>query len=197
MTLPIDQFAQINIEQIVDVRLSGGNRYRRNRRLGSRKPYWKISLTTVPLSYEESLKLSAYLDSKLGEFKVFSLNNPLPPLVQRSGVSLVSNAAQNTITAALGGFSPSQQKAVAAGDFIRFSGHPKVYRIVETANANNGGVVTAKVTPPLMQSVPSATIVEYGDSVNFQVSLRDTIEMSVNGKDASYSAYNIDLIEQG
>lgn len=197
MTIPIDHFAQINIEQIVDVRLSGDARYRRNRRLGNKKPYWMISITTVPLEYAESSELSAYLDSLLGEFKVFSLSNPLPALTQRSGVSLVSAAAQSATTVALGGFSASQAQAVIAGDFIRFNGHPKVYRIVETANANSGGVTTAKITPPLMQSVNSATSVEYGVDVDFQVSLRDTIEMSVNGKDASYSVYNIDLIEQG
>lgn len=197
MTLPTDQFAQINIEQIVDVRLSGGNRYRRNRRLGNKKPYWMISLTTVPLDYSEGVKLSAYLNSLLGELSVFSLKNPLPALAVRSGVSTSSTAGKNDTTVALGGFSASQPQAVMAGDFIRFNGHSKVYRVTATANANSGGTAVVKVTPPLMQSVNSATGVEYGADVNFQVSLRDTVEMSVNGSDAGYSVYNIDLIEQG
>lgn len=195
MTFPINRFRDLEIEQIVDV-IAPPERLKRVKRQGNKKPYWLISLTTVPLEYAAGMELAAYIDSQLGAINNFLLPNPQPSIVSRTGIFVSSDVAEGQTQIPLSGLTPNQQSAVAAGDFINFNGSAKTYRMVSTETASVSGNLTAKVTPPLVEPVTAGTLVNYGVNAMFQVSLRDKFQANISVGKSKRLVFDIELIEQ-
>ena len=196
MTFRLTDFASVSITQVLDIRTTG-NRYKRSRVEGNKKPYWMIELTTSPLPYAQGMAAAAYLDSLKGSLEIIKLPVPLPNLVNRSGLTNTSADDAGDKVASINGFSNNLNNAVLAGDFIQFTNHQKVYRIVNNAASNGSGQLSATITPELFKSTTLNEPVKYGDAVLFQCCLDDYVSMDVSANDSKFVVFNITLVEQG
>ena len=196
MTFRLTDFASVSVTQVVDIR-TPANRYKRSRVEGNQKPYWMIELTTAPLAYAEAMAAAAYLDSLKGSLEVIQVPCPLPELATRSSVTNTAVDSASTKLVGLSGFANNSTSAVIAGDFIQYSTHPKVYRVVNDGNADGGGDLTATITPELFTATTSGESVKYGNAVSFQCSLEDYVSMDVSARGGKFVVFNITLVEQG
>lgn len=189
MMYPTNKFNSVNIEQVSDTRV-GEPRLFRNRSYGNKDPYWLITMVTPPLPYSEGMGLAAFLDSLLGAFEKFDLPCPVPQISSNPNSYLSANAIKGTTY--LNVVTPNDVKA---GDFVQFSGNKKVYRITE--DSLGAGTKTIKITPPLVESIPTApTTMLYGDDVVFQVSLEDRSAGEITAERGKFIIHDVELIEQ-
>lgn len=184
---PVDKFSQIEIEQITDTR-APDQRYFRNRARGSKSPYFMISLTSVPLRYEEHTEVSAQIESYEGEFEIFTIQNPLPALASFSNKNVNATFLKGSKTVVI-----SNSNTFRVGDFVKFSNHSKVYRIASVAAATN---TTIGLSCPLVESINNTTDLIYGANVVFQVCLADSYSQSVSIKNSKFGIVDVELIEQ-
>lgn len=135
---------------------------------------WMMEVNYPPLTRAQFAPLWAFSAKQRGRYESFTF---IPPVYGNSrgtatGTLLVNNAsgysAGDTTIAADG-----LTGTLLAGDFIKFSGHDKVYTI--TAD----GSTTLTIEPPLLSSVADNEAITY-NSVPFTVSFgADTQEMAV------------------
>lgn len=196
MTFRLTKFESVSITQVVDVR-STGNRYKRSRVEGNQKPYWMIELVTPPMPYAEGMAAAAYLDSLMGSLEIIQFPCPLPELVTRSGVTNTAIDTAGTKLVGLSDFTNSLSDAVKAGDFMQYTNHQKVYRLVNDGNANSSGDLTATITPPLFVATTSGEAIKYGGDVSFPCCLEDYVSMDVSAKNSKLIVFSITLVEQG
>ena len=196
MTFPITDFARVNITQVVDARMPKP-RYRRSRVEGNQRPYWMLEITSTALPYNEAMGAAAYLDSLKGGLTLFSFPMPLPALTIRSGLTNYAANAKDSAIANIGGFTANQPNASLGGDFIQFTNHQKVYRLVNTKNATAAGRVIADITPELFVGTTTSEAIKYGSDVSFQVCLDDYVTMEVTANNGKFVVFNLTLIEQG
>jgi hypothetical protein len=196
MTFKITEFSSVVASQVVDVR-TPAPRYNRSRVEGNKKPYWMFELTSIPLAYEVAMGVSAHLDSLNGSIEIFTMPPPLPALAARTGLTIHTLSAEGSSTLHIEGFAANQTSAAKAGDFLQLSGHQKVYRIVETADADATGEASVTITPTLFEASVLSEAVKYGDSVQFQCCLEDVVDMPVKATSGKYVAFDLTVMEQG
>jgi hypothetical protein len=196
VTFPLTEFSNVSITQVVDARMPK-TRYLRSRVEGNRRPYFMVELTTTPLPYAEGMAAAAYMDSLKVGLTVFALPNPLPALATRTGLSSNGINLPESTSITLDGATPSQTNALVGGDFIQYTNHQKVYRLVGNKNANGAGEVTATITPELFSQVNNNEVIQYGENVVFQVCLDDYVSMDVRANNGKFIVFTVTLIEQG
>lgn len=189
MTFPVNAFAAVEIEQEHDTRVSR-RRLFRYRNAGNKSPFWAINLTTPMITKAEGMGLSAYLDSLQGALTIFTIKNPLPAIQDNpnSFVSATASSGTNQITVSTPG-------DCVAGDFIRPTNSPKVYRVVQ--GALGSGVKNIVITPRLMVDITSVPLsMQYGSEVDFQVCLVNRSGGEFEGNREDYTVIDAELIEQ-
>jgi hypothetical protein len=196
MTFRISEYSKIEITQVVDVRTTAKNKYNRARIEGPNRAFWQIDITTPPLPYAEAMGVAAYLDSLKGSLEIIEVPNPLPELATRTGLTTLAIDAKESKTIQINGFSNNQSGAVVAGDFVQHSTSQKVHRIVNTANADATGNLTATVTPELYANTAAGGLLKYG-KVSFQCCLDEYYSMEVSASNGKFVVFNITLLEQG
>jgi hypothetical protein len=196
MTFRITEYSDIAIQQVVDVR-TGPKRYNRPRIEGPERAFWQIEITTPLLPYAEAMGVAAYLDSLKGALEIIEVPNPLPEIVNRTGLTTLAIDAQESKTIKITGFGSNEQNAVVSGDFIKHSASQKIHRIVNTLNADGAGNVTAIITPELYADTVAGGVLKYGDAISFQCCLEDYYSMNVSAKNGKFVVFNITLLEQG
>lgn len=184
---PINLFSQISIEQVTDNR-APDDRYFRNRARGSRSPYYRLSLTTPMLDYEEHTEASAQIESFEGEFEIFTVSNPFVPLASFANQNVNATFAKGVKSVSITG-----SHAFRVGDFVKFSNHAKVYRISSVTPGTN---TTIKLSCPLLESISNTTDLIYGANVNFQVCLSSSYSQEVKASDGNFGIVDVELIEQ-
>jgi hypothetical protein len=197
MTFRINNYEDVDIEQVVDVRLPGKNKYNRSRVEGPNRPFWQIDIVTQSMPYAQGMGVAAYLDSLKGGLEIIEVPNPLPEIVTRTGLSTLTIDNKESKTIRITGFGSNQQNAVVAGDFIKHSASQKIHRIVDTLNANGAGNVTATITPELYADTVAGGVLKYGDAISFQCCLKDYYSMKVSANKGKFITFNITLMEQG
>lgn len=195
MTFPIDKFEVAGIEQVSDTRTPKPRLFRYRYR-GSKKPFWQINLTSVPLDYATGLAVAAYLDGLEGALTVFNLPCPIPALASYTGLTVASAVGKDASTVTVTGLPANQAEALMAGDFIQFAGSPKAYRLTKTTFSNASGDAIAWVTPRLMAGMNSGVAVSYGDAVQFQVAMEKRNSADVDAKKGKFMVHDVELIEQ-
>jgi hypothetical protein len=110
-------------------------------------------------------------------------------------VNGVHTAGDTTI--AMDGFAGDGAGRFLAGDFIKFSGHDKVYMITDDAtSSSNASTVT--IEPPLVSALANNETVTY-DSVPFTVYLLNDVQEFNAGQGNSSGLplfkYELDVIE--
>jgi hypothetical protein len=197
MTFRINNYEDVDIEQVVDVRLPGKNKYNRSRVEGPNRAFWQIDITTQSMPYAQGMGVAAYLDSLKGGLEIIEVPNPLPEIVTRTGLSTLTIDNKESKTIRITGFGSNQQNAVVAGDFIKHSASQKIHRIVDTSNANGAGNVTATITPELYADTVPGGVLKYGDAISFQCCLEEYYSMNVSANKGKFITFNITLMEQG
>ena len=188
MSFPIDKFRVAEIEQIDDIR-TPKTRYYRDRAVGNKDSYFMIPVTSIPLKYNEYMRVSAIIQSYRGSLEIFELNNPFPAIESFTNLALDSNALAKQSTIYIDG-----SRGVAVGDFIQFSNHPKVYWIADVSTAASR--TTVKLTCPLAENITTSDSVIYGSDVVFQVCLGDSLSSQISSDSSKYGVVDVELIEQ-
>ena len=144
---------------------------------------WSMDVTFPPLTRTDFAPVWAFVQKQKGQFGSFSFTPPIYSNTSgtATGTLLVNNSAgyiagTTTITGTL-----------KAGDFIKFSGHDKVYTIVADATTS------LTIEPVLQSAIVNNETVTY-NAVPFTVAFTtDTQNMSVgiNG----FVDYSMKLIE--
>lgn len=189
-------FSYADITQSADVKLPK-NQYYRHRVKSNKTPFWKLNLTTTLIDYVEMMGVSAKLDSMLGSYTIFSIKSPFSTLNNQPNAKVHANYNKDISTITLKGLIANQVGAVVAGEFIQFSNHQKVYRVIETSNSGSTGLTSINFTPALVSAVAIDDNVSFGQDCNFQVCLSDYHKMEVTSKNGRYGSFDIELIEQG
>lgn len=149
---------------------------------------WELTLSFPPMTRAEFAPIEAFVMSQAGMAETFTI---VPPEICNTTGNASGSVTTNS-SAAIGATSVSitgLTGSLKAGDFIKFSGHSKVYKL--TADRSGNGSIS--FYPPLNAAVNSAETVSY-NNVTFTVRLSNDIqEYSVST--AMLFAYEIDLIE--
>lgn len=166
---------------------------RQVRRRGGQR--WAFEVNYPPMTRAEFAPVYAFCIAQRGQYETFTF---VPPVVSdpqgtATGTPVVNgaqSAGDNTIVT--DGWSNSIT-ALKAGDFLKFSGHNKVYMVTEDATSDGSGNATLTIEPPLIADVSDNEALTVGD-VPFTVSLvNDTQEFSA-GPPNIYE-FNLQLIE--
>jgi len=148
--------------------------YKRIVRKGSLGHSWELNLETVPFNYELGCETQAFVNSIGGQFGVFNIYNPLPPLGLGGGTPQTRTELTQNATSIPVELLPASVTGVwKAMDFIQFGNHPKVYQVNTKINSSGTGQSTATIFPPLIKDVPINTSIKFGSDVNFQVELEN------------------------
>ena len=192
---PTQDFESIQAE-LVSFTVIPKPRLQRYRSKSSKSPYYQFSLQSQIKPYREFSRIDAVLDSYQGEYEVFKLPNPMISHKAQTGLFLNVTANKGTSVVEIGGLSPNEIDAVAAGDFIQINGSAKAYRIKQDANANASGIVEVHLTQGVIQSYNAASTVDYGDNVEFQVSMTDRDSDATTADKSRWGSHFVELIEQ-
>ena len=166
---------------------------RQVRRRGGQR--WAFEVNFPPMTRAEFAPIYAFCLAQRGQYETFTF---VPPVVSdpqgtATGTPLANgahSAGDNTIVT--DGWSNSIT-ALKAGDFLKFSGHNKVYMVTADATSDGSGNSTLTVEPPLLAAVADNEAITVSD-VPFTVALTtDTQEYSA-GPPNVYE-FNLSLIE--
>ena len=108
--------------------------------------------------------------------------------------SVLVNGAQSAgdTTIAIDGFNADSAGSLKAGDFIKFSGHTKVYMVVsDVTPSSNAATVT--IEPPIIENLSNDETVTY-DDVPFTVYLTSNVQQYSLGINDLYN-YEFDVCE--
>jgi len=186
MTYPTTpKFTAVGIESVdptlVSEALSGRMQ---SRKIGSQK--WKFTASYAPLTRSEFAPVWAFLASQRGRHGVFTII--LPELSNTSGTA---TGTVTTTAASIGASSVTVSGLsgiLKAGDFVKFSGHDKVY--VLTADRSGAGAIS--IVPELISAVGAEQLI-YG-SVPFTVRMSNDVQSYSVGKDMMFSN-EVDFVE--
>ena len=149
---------------------------------------WAIDATFPPLTRAQFAPVWAFANQQQGQYGTFTYQPPIYKDTSGSatGTLLVNNAAGYTAgssTIATDGLTGT----LKAGDFVKFSGHDKVYTL--TAD----GSTSLAIEPALLESVADNEAITYNDVPFTMAFTADTQEMSVSV--GGFVAYQISLVE--
>lgn len=187
MTYPTTpKFSAINVKSIDPTLFSQSvNGRMQSRKIASQQ--WEITGVYPPLTRSEFQPVSAYIDSLRGRHTVFTV-----VLTEISTTNATSASGTVTCSAAAAGLSVVATTGLTgtlkAGDFIKFSGHSKVYRL--TADRSGNGNLA--IVPPLITAVGTDTVT-YID-VPFTVRLANDVQEYSIGVDMLHK-FEVDFIE--
>jgi hypothetical protein len=146
--------ASINIKSFSPTFVSTAHslKEQRRRRGGHR---WMLEIDFPPMTRSEFAPIYAFAVKQRGQYETFTYYPPTvsSPQGTATGTPLVNgaqSAGDNTIVT--DGWSNSIT-CLKAGDYLKFSGHTKVYMVVEDATSDGSGNSTLTIEPPLTSSV--------------------------------------------
>ncbi len=117
---------------------------------------WAFTASYPPMTRADFMPVWAYIVSKRGQYSTFTV---IPPIIGNArgvatGTPLV-NGAQSVgdTTIVTDGWTVSTTGIMKAGDFIKFSGHDKVYMVVSDANSDGSGNTTLTIEPQIITAL--------------------------------------------
>ena len=117
---------------------------------------WSAVLSYPTMKRVDFAPLWAFLVSQKGQYEAFQGVMPGydTPQGTATGTPLAFGAASAGATSIpTDGWTISITGILKAGDFIKFSGHTKVYMVVADANSNGSGQATLSIMPKLVAAV--------------------------------------------
>lgn len=156
------------------------------RTLGGQR--WSFTAKYNPMTRAEFNPVYAFVISQQGMLGTFTIT---PPVIGSTAGSVTGTMLANG-AASIGATSipiDGISGTLKAGDFLKFSGHSKVYMLT----ADRAGAGTMTIEPPLVAAVADNEAITY-TSVPFTMRLANDIQtysLSAN----EYYEYEIDMIE--
>ena len=159
--------------------------------------FWSFTAAYPPMNRSQFGPIAAFVTKQRGAFESFTMI--LPDYSTTSG-ALTTQSVTTTNSEALGataielsvGASLTLSGALKAGDFVKFTGHNKVYMIVDDVDFS-GGSATMNIEPGLVVAVGSGVVIDYKD-VEFTVFLSNDVQEFNTGL-ASIATYELDMRE--
>lgn len=149
---------------------------------------WEFTARYNPMTRAEFQPVYAFVVSQQGRLGSFSIT---PPIISDTSGSATGTLAANgahsigdsTIT--IDGITGD----IKAGDFIRFSGHTKVYMVI----ADRDGAGTMTIEPALVEAVADNESISY-NNVAFTMRLNNDLQEYLISSN-EYFEYELDMIE--
>lgn len=166
------------------------------RRRGAAIQRWKIAYRYATLTHEDAMRLSGFINAQRGQYEAFTIYLPtaISPRGTWAGSPVADGAAAvGQSTVAIRGLDDGATGE--RGDFLKFSGHTKVYQLLDSfeATGSPSGEVSITITPSLITSVSDAETVTVS-SVPFNVILEDD-EQSVSFSPGVFGTLELNMIE--
>ena len=156
---------------------------------------WKFTCKYTHLTRAEFAPILAFITKQKGQKETFTVIPPTISDAQGSETTTISvngahTAGDNTI--AIDGFNADSAGSLKAGDFIKFSGHTKVYMVVaDVTPSSNAATVT--IEPAIVENLSNDETVTY-DDVPFTVYLESSVQQYSLGINDLYN-YDFDVCE--
>jgi len=197
--LPNTDFQVFNIKsnQPTLVSISDSGKSFRRQVSGQR---WSMTLSYPIMTRSIFAPTMAFIVKQRGAKESFTITYPSYMNAQgnETGTVLVNGVhAVGDTTIAMDGFGGDGAGRFLAGDFIKFSGHDKVYMVVaDVTSSSNASTVT--IEPPIVSALANNETVTY-DSVPFTVYLLNDVQ-EFNAGQANSSGlplfkFELDVIE--
>ena len=133
--------------------------------------YWRMVATFPPMSREDFSPILAFIISQRGAFDTFILQPTVHKDTQGNpgGSPKVKLGSQTGRTVNTDGWT-ANQIVMKAGDFVKFSGHAKVYMLTGDVTSDGNGDASMSIEPALIASPAVNEDVGY-NNVPFTVAL--------------------------
>ncbi len=158
---------------------------------------WGWRLAFPPMLRDDAADLFAFLAKQNGQGETWTLPAPPPhdsPRGVATGTPLAAGVAAVGDTAiATDGWTPTITGIMRPMDFLRFSGHSKVYQVNDSADSDGSGAATLNIFPPLLEPLADNEGITVAN-VNFEVALLTDI-LRIGIEPIIYSGLNIEVIE--
>jgi|AACY02.14.fsa_nt_gi hypothetical protein len=159
-----------NTPNIVTFAVSGRRQVK-----SSSAQFFSFECSYAPMKRADAAPIFAFLTAQKGQFETFTVTLPEYSNTQ-TGYSGSTPSVVNTQTAGdasieFDGASTSTA-LVKAGDFVKFSGHNKVYMVTADVTTSGSGTGTIAITPQLQQQVANDETITV-NNVPFTVFLED------------------------
>ena len=155
---------------------------------------WKFTCRYRNLTRAEFAPILAFITKQRGQKETFTVIPPKIKDAQGSETTTISVNGAHTAgdtTIAIDGFNADSAGSLKAGDFIKFSGHTKVYMVVsDVTPSSNAATVT--IEPPIIEALANDEAVTY-DDVPFTVYLTSNVQQYSLGISASNLSSTNDL----
>ena len=128
-----------------------------------------------PMKRSDAQPIYAFLTAQKGQFETFTMTLPEYSNTASgySGSTPASNAVFSAGSTAVNFDGASLNASLLkAGDFVKFSGHTKVYMVIADVTTSGSGTGTVNFTPPLQQQVANDETITV-NNVPFTVFLAD------------------------
>lgn len=166
---------------------------RQVRRRGGHR--WQIDVNFPTMLREDFMPIYAFCISQRGQFESFLY---VPPIVGTRQVTTggdgvvngAHSAGDNTIVT--DGWDVSET-CLKAGDFLKFSGHSKVYMITSDLTSDASGNATMTIEPPLMADLADDETITV-DNVPFTMMLTSDVQEYSAGMPKIYN-FSVSMIE--
>ena len=158
--------------------------------------FWSFTAAYTPMNRSQWAPIAAFVVKQRGAYESFTMI--LPDYSTTNG-ALTTQAVTTTNSETIGATaieltsgSIDLTGALKAGDFVKFTGHNKVYMIVDDVDFSSGSA-TMNIEPGLVVAVNSGVQIDYKD-VEFTVFLGNDVQEFNTGL-ASIATYELDMRE--
>ena len=158
--------------------------------------FFSFTAAYPPMTRTQFAPIMAFVTKQRGAFESFTMI--LPDYSTTNG-AFTNQACTTTNSETIGATaieltsgSVTQAGALKAGDFVKFTGHNKVYMITSDVDFSSGSA-TMNIEPGLLVAVGSGVTIDYTD-VEFTVFLSNDVQEFNTGL-ASVATYEIDMRE--
>lgn len=164
---------------------------------------WGIKFVYAPMERDDWAPILAFLVAQRGRYEAFQVVLPSPLYLPRGsipGSPVVDNevgsptelqAGRRTVNTK--GWTSGQTGVLKAADFVKFTGHTKVYMVTADANSDGSGKAALAIEPALIEGPAHGSALTVS-SVPFTVSLASDTLQTVLAVNPEFGV-EIDMVE--
>jgi len=146
---------------------------------------WAIEFATTPVNEERARELDGFLTSLDGRYETFTLASPLKYLSSTSNFNCNGSTNVGLKIVPVRNLPVSTVKALKIGDYIKFSGHDKCYKITAFTDSDGIGRGDMVIYPRLFASVADDESI--GEAIFSVRMTKDKLSLPLDAKTGLYS----------
>jgi len=157
---------------------------------------WAFRVNYPPMKRDEFAPIYSFSLQQRGQYETF---NWVPEVIGvTQGIKTESPVVDGAVaiglrTCSIDGLTASTNNILKAGDFIKFSGHSKIYMVTSDVNSDGSGDATLNFSPALSTAVANNETITI-NNVPFVVAFNTDLT-SYNIGLSDFCSYSIELIE--